>query len=215
MARFSCQLVYKIGGGGESRTPVLTTTPFPDSVLTTIFPSFHSVIQALQRQVGMTYTANSEPSLAFYLTSPLPQLRGISDKWRISDYPRSSLHRATIIGQSRPKLPLHSHLRHFCFLNYFYDGCSFVGLHLEASYQSKPKRPRLKMVACFYGYLASYFQPNSRRRFAIALGKLFWRLALLRYRFGYSSGRIVSPDSLSDVSLRNPLKRTASNLASY
>ena len=87
----------------------------PESVPTIIFPSFHSVIQALQRQVGMTYTANSEPSLAFCLTSPLPQLRGVSNKWRIRDYPRSSLHRATIMGQSRPKLQVHSHYRHLCF----------------------------------------------------------------------------------------------------
>ena len=76
------------------------------------------------------------------------------------------------------------------FLNYFYDGCSFVGLHLEASYQSKPKRPR-KNSGLFLR-ISRLILPTqtSEEDSAIALGKRFRRLALLRDRFGYSRGQV-------------------------
>ena len=75
-------------------------------------------------------------------------------------------------------------------LNYFYDGCSFVGLHLEVSYQSKPKRPR-KIVACFYGHLASYFQPRPPKRILLSRWASSLMLGATPLRFGYSRGEVI------------------------
>lgn len=59
--------------------PGLLRNDIPESILTTIFSSLNSDIQALQWQVRITYTTNLEPSLSFILLRWYRNSEGSSD----------------------------------------------------------------------------------------------------------------------------------------